>query len=274
MWNTSSHANVHSQDRPHFCPVDGCPRGVGGKGFKRKNEMMRHGLVHNSPGYVCPFCPDQQHKYPRPDNLQRCVTLIRLWRRDIGICTNYLRTDTYESTTSIKTKTTQSSDKSSHNGPSAVHEADGGECIHKLFSIFLLATFVYLQAISSERNCNYAYFIALFYSFAKLFNLTRDDFPTSDTSLRPVQLFSFLSLFPILVPFKLQLQSFFDDTTCQVRSMMIHRPFVICLLSLDCAKQHVFGDGPLVSPILCPIFFPFSIFVSTFGPWSQKAHNR
>lgn len=68
---TSSHANVHSQDRPHFCPVEGCPRGLGGKGFKRKNEMMRHGLVHNSPGYVCPFCPDQQHKYPRPDNLQR-----------------------------------------------------------------------------------------------------------------------------------------------------------------------------------------------------------
>jgi len=70
---SSSHANVHSQDRPHFCPVDGCPRGIGGKGFKRKNEMMRHGLVHNSPGYVCPFCPDQQHKYPRPDNLQRLV---------------------------------------------------------------------------------------------------------------------------------------------------------------------------------------------------------
>ncbi|KAF3393749.1 hypothetical protein F1880_004928 [Penicillium rolfsii] len=69
----NSHANVHSQDRPHFCPVEGCPRGLGGKGFKRKNEMMRHGLVHNSPGYVCPFCPDQQHKYPRPDNLQRHV---------------------------------------------------------------------------------------------------------------------------------------------------------------------------------------------------------
>ncbi|PLB41462.1 uncharacterized protein BDW47DRAFT_115225 [Aspergillus candidus] len=69
----NSHANVHSQDRPHFCPVDGCTRGVGGKGFKRKNEMIRHGLVHNSPGYVCPFCPDQQHKYPRPDNLQRHV---------------------------------------------------------------------------------------------------------------------------------------------------------------------------------------------------------
>ncbi|CBF89837.1 protein rsrA [Aspergillus nidulans FGSC A4] len=69
----NSHANVHSQDRPHFCPIEGCSRGPGGKGFKRKNEMIRHGLVHNSPGYVCPFCPDQQHKYPRPDNLQRHV---------------------------------------------------------------------------------------------------------------------------------------------------------------------------------------------------------
>ncbi|KAF1814899.1 hypothetical protein P152DRAFT_391353 [Eremomyces bilateralis CBS 781.70] len=67
----NSHANVHSQNRPHFCPVPGCARGEGGKGFKRKNEMIRHGLVHDSPGYVCPFCPDQEHKYPRPDNLQR-----------------------------------------------------------------------------------------------------------------------------------------------------------------------------------------------------------
>ncbi|KAJ5403687.1 hypothetical protein N7509_003558 [Penicillium cosmopolitanum] len=95
----NSHANVHSQDRPHFCPVDGCPRGLGGKGFKRKNEMMRHGLVHNSPGYVCPFCPDQQHKYPRPDNLQRQVALP---------------TDMSVFTTSIKIKTTLSSGKSSH----------------------------------------------------------------------------------------------------------------------------------------------------------------
>ncbi|KAN0080994.1 hypothetical protein V8E54_004198 [Elaphomyces granulatus] len=67
----NSHANVHSTDRPHFCPVEGCNRGEGGKGFKRKNEMIRHGLVHDSPGYVCPFCPNQQHRYPRPDNLQR-----------------------------------------------------------------------------------------------------------------------------------------------------------------------------------------------------------
>ncbi|KAK7182221.1 hypothetical protein DPSP01_006942 [Paraphaeosphaeria sporulosa] len=69
----NSHANVHSQSRPHYCPVPGCPRAEGGKGFKRKNEMIRHGLVHASPGYVCPFCPDREHKYPRPDNLQRHV---------------------------------------------------------------------------------------------------------------------------------------------------------------------------------------------------------
>jgi hypothetical protein len=67
----NSHANVHSSSRPHYCPIKTCSRSFGGKGFKRKNEMIRHGLVHQSPGYVCPFCADQQHKYPRPDNLQR-----------------------------------------------------------------------------------------------------------------------------------------------------------------------------------------------------------
>ncbi|KKZ62222.1 hypothetical protein EMCG_03360 [[Emmonsia] crescens] len=74
----NSHANVHSQNRPYYCPVKGCPRAEGGKGFKRKNEMKRHGLVHDSPGYVCPFCPDQQHTYPRPDNLQRHVRVHHL----------------------------------------------------------------------------------------------------------------------------------------------------------------------------------------------------
>ena len=33
--------------------------------------MIRHTLVHDSPGYICPFCPEREHKYPRPDNLQR-----------------------------------------------------------------------------------------------------------------------------------------------------------------------------------------------------------
>lgn len=69
----NSHANVHSSARPHYCPVPGCARAEGGKGFKRKNEMIRHGLVHESPGYICPFCPDRDHRYPRPDNLQRSV---------------------------------------------------------------------------------------------------------------------------------------------------------------------------------------------------------
>lgn len=69
----NSHANVHSSNRPHYCPVKGCPRSEGGKGFKRKNEMIRHGLVHESPGYVCPYCVDREHRYPRPDNLQRSV---------------------------------------------------------------------------------------------------------------------------------------------------------------------------------------------------------
>ncbi|MCJ1479039.1 hypothetical protein MMC13_007723 [Lambiella insularis] len=69
----NSHANVHSQIRSHYCPVKECNRSEGGKGFKRKNEMIRHGLVHQSPGYICPFCPEREHKYPRPDNLQRHV---------------------------------------------------------------------------------------------------------------------------------------------------------------------------------------------------------
>ncbi|OCT48346.1 hypothetical protein CLCR_04053 [Cladophialophora carrionii] len=37
----NSHMNVHSDSRTHFCSVKGCPRGPGGQGFKRKNEMIR-----------------------------------------------------------------------------------------------------------------------------------------------------------------------------------------------------------------------------------------
>lgn len=43
----NSHQNVHSNQRPHFCPVEGCPRGPGGQGFKRKNEMIRYVLSQN-----------------------------------------------------------------------------------------------------------------------------------------------------------------------------------------------------------------------------------
>ncbi|KAH7140291.1 hypothetical protein B0J13DRAFT_447171, partial [Dactylonectria estremocensis] len=73
----NSHVNVHDSRRPHYCPVQGCPRAEGGKGFKRKTQMIRHGLVHDSPGYVCPFCPDREHKYLRPDNLQRYIATLR-----------------------------------------------------------------------------------------------------------------------------------------------------------------------------------------------------
>ncbi|KAJ5601141.1 hypothetical protein N7510_010675 [Penicillium lagena] len=116
----NSHANVHSQDRPHFCPVENCPRAIGGKGFKRKNEMMRHGLVHNSPGYVCPFCLDQQHKYPRPDNLQRYVIQLPRVIRFMLI----LYQDTFESIMSTRAKTIPSCEMYSRSGPQAVHEAD------------------------------------------------------------------------------------------------------------------------------------------------------
>lgn len=89
-----SHMIVHSDQRSYFCLIEGCPRGIGGQGFKRKNEMIRcvsppisilivllntvlrrHGLVHTSHGYICPFCTDQQHGYPRPDNLRRHVRI-------------------------------------------------------------------------------------------------------------------------------------------------------------------------------------------------------
>ena len=91
LTDDSSHANVHSQSRPHYCPVPTCPRSEGGKGFKRKNEMIRHGLVHESPGYVCPFCPEREHKYPRPDNLQRLVTFRPPRSRWLLICSRHVR---------------------------------------------------------------------------------------------------------------------------------------------------------------------------------------
>ncbi|KPM44906.1 hypothetical protein AK830_g1642 [Neonectria ditissima] len=65
-----SHANVHSQARPHYCPVTGCPRSEGGKGFKRKNELIRHRLiVHEAHGHVCPFRHRRMVKYARRHEL-------------------------------------------------------------------------------------------------------------------------------------------------------------------------------------------------------------
>ena len=68
QWLLQSHASVHSSNRPHYCSVKGCPKSK--VGFKRKNELIRHGLVHESLNYVCPFCPNRRC-FPRPDNLQR-----------------------------------------------------------------------------------------------------------------------------------------------------------------------------------------------------------
>jgi hypothetical protein len=63
---------VHNSSRPHDGPHIGYPRGEGGKGFKTKNDMaIRHGLIRDSQGYHCPFCPYPAPRCPRPDNLQR-----------------------------------------------------------------------------------------------------------------------------------------------------------------------------------------------------------
>lgn len=74
----NSHSSVHSSNRPHYCEAESCPHSAGGKSSKRKKEMIRYRLVHDSPGYVCPLCPDKEHKYPRPDNLQRLIFSLKL----------------------------------------------------------------------------------------------------------------------------------------------------------------------------------------------------
>ena len=73
----SSHTKSHWPNRPYYCSVSWCPRSEGGgKGFKRKNEMISHGFLHESPGYLCPFCPELEHKYPRLDSLQRYTVTL------------------------------------------------------------------------------------------------------------------------------------------------------------------------------------------------------
>jgi hypothetical protein len=67
----NSHMNVHSTPRPYFCPVKICHRAEGGRGFKSKSELIRHGLVHDSSSYTCPFCPGRKRKFIRPHFLQR-----------------------------------------------------------------------------------------------------------------------------------------------------------------------------------------------------------
>lgn len=118
----SSHANVHSSSRPHYCPIKNCSRSEGGRGFKRKNEMNRHGLVHQSPGYICPFCPEREHKYPRPDNLQRYFLFVRL----VAVWFSNLPTDTSRLTTWTKTRTIPCSERCYRREPGVVTVADEG----------------------------------------------------------------------------------------------------------------------------------------------------
>lgn len=83
--------------------------------------MIRHGLVHQSPGYVCPFCPDREHKYPRPDNLQRYALMLKLMKG-----TELMNlVDMYAYTTPIKTKTTLNSEMFLPSGLKAVVGGEG-----------------------------------------------------------------------------------------------------------------------------------------------------
>jgi len=106
IWSNhhSSHVNVHSSPTPHYCPVKDCPRGKGGTGFRRKNELIRHSLIHQVPGYICPYCPDREHKYPRPDDLQRYVKQDSP-NRSIHVADSFVL-GMYASIIRTKTKTT------------------------------------------------------------------------------------------------------------------------------------------------------------------------
>ncbi|KAK7583420.1 hypothetical protein V3481_012708 [Fusarium oxysporum f. sp. vasinfectum] len=61
----NSHMNVHSSVRPHYCPVKGCSRSKGGKGFKRKNEL------------TCSY-PSHRQKQGRPAT-ERCTRSATRW---------------------------------------------------------------------------------------------------------------------------------------------------------------------------------------------------
>ncbi|KAF1842060.1 uncharacterized protein K460DRAFT_178202 [Cucurbitaria berberidis CBS 394.84] len=63
----NSHANVHTSQGQDI------PEAKAREGSKRKSEMLRYEPIHRAPGYVCPFCPDSEHRYPRPDSLYRHV---------------------------------------------------------------------------------------------------------------------------------------------------------------------------------------------------------
>jgi hypothetical protein len=90
--------------------------------------MIRHGIIHESPGYVCPFCPDREHKYPRPDNLQRSV--IRRLNVSMKGYANTFHEDMFASTIQRKTAMILSSEMSWHNGQKGVLVDDEDVLIH------------------------------------------------------------------------------------------------------------------------------------------------
>ena len=64
----------------HSIATKACHRSDAGKPSGRKYQLIHRGLFHNHLGYVCPFCPDREHKYPRPHDLQRYEILtVYLW---------------------------------------------------------------------------------------------------------------------------------------------------------------------------------------------------
>lgn len=69
-----SHEETHTFERQHQCPFPGCLRGMKGKGFRSKGAMLLHRLLHDYPGYQCPFCfsgAQGKHRFARSGHLKR-----------------------------------------------------------------------------------------------------------------------------------------------------------------------------------------------------------
>ncbi|KAH6889367.1 hypothetical protein B0T10DRAFT_487861 [Thelonectria olida] len=66
-----SHAIVDQTNLPYSCSVIGCVRWEQGNGFRTKNELILHGLFHDSRGLRCPFCPNQGLEHSTPDEFIR-----------------------------------------------------------------------------------------------------------------------------------------------------------------------------------------------------------
>ncbi|PMD52877.1 uncharacterized protein K444DRAFT_542642, partial [Hyaloscypha bicolor E] len=63
----NSYTNVYLLNRPHYYSIKECLRSKGRKGFKKKNKIIRYGLIYNSPGYIYPFYLSKEYLWP--DNL-------------------------------------------------------------------------------------------------------------------------------------------------------------------------------------------------------------